>query len=91
VKTANGNVQAQDGVRHVLKARGHGGLLEGKDSPTLLTAGLFSHDRAERLTRYTSGALLRSGKDEVRAANIIIQEDAAGRRTLKANKSVVSI
>lgn len=91
VTTASGNVQAQDDVRHVLKARGHGGLLEGKDSPTLLTAGLFAHDRGDRLSRYTSGALLRSGKDEIRAANIIIQENAAGQRTLKANKSVVSI
>ncbi|HEY7516246.1 MAG TPA: LPS export ABC transporter periplasmic protein LptC, partial [Vicinamibacteria bacterium] len=81
LETSSGNVRAAGEVRHILQTKGET-LFSAKDAPTLLTSGKFSSSSRSRTATYSEGALLRSGKDEVRASTIVVTEDASGRREL---------
>jgi lipopolysaccharide transport protein LptA len=93
VGTGSGDIAARHGVRHVLHRKGEGrpGLLVGKDEPAIMTSRFFEYTSATRTAQYREEALLRSGKDEVRAREIRLQEVEGGKRRLEAVGSVVSL
>jgi lipopolysaccharide export system protein LptA len=96
VNTDTRDVNAYKDVRHLLGAQGarrKPGMLSSRpgDEPTLVSCGQFSHEEKTRTTRYLEGAVLRSGKDEVRSPTMRVIEDAAGKRRLAATEGVVSV
>jgi lipopolysaccharide transport protein LptA len=93
VTTGSGDIAARHGVRHLLHRKGEGrpGLLVGKDEPAIMTSRFFDYTAATRTAKYREEALLRSGKDEVRAREIRLQEGEGGKRRLEAVGSVVSL
>lgn len=92
VGTRSGDIAARHGVRHVLHRKGEGapGLLVGRDEPAIMTSRFFDYTAATKTAQYREEALLRSGKDEVRAGEIRLQEIAGGKRRLEAAGGVVS-
>ena len=90
--TRAGTVAARGEVQHTLtrRAKGRSGLLSG-EQPTLLRSGTLDYDERGRVARYRDGALLRAGRDEIRAAEIVIEERAPDRRRLLARGDVVSL
>jgi LPS export ABC transporter protein LptC/lipopolysaccharide transport protein LptA len=86
-------VAARGSVRHTMAARrspAPGGLLSG-DEPAVFLARNFDYDGATRIAHYRDDALLRSGKDEVRAPLLVVEEPAAGQRRLTGTGGVASI
>jgi LPS export ABC transporter protein LptC/lipopolysaccharide transport protein LptA len=92
VGTRSGDIAARHNVRHVLHRKGEGrpGLLVGKDEPAIMTSKFFDYAAATKTAQYREDALLRSGKDEVRAKEIRLQDIAGGKRRLEAAGGVVS-
>jgi LPS export ABC transporter protein LptC/lipopolysaccharide transport protein LptA len=91
--TLSGDLTARRDVQHVLhrKSGGGQGLLMGGDEPALITATLMDYTAATKTARYQQNALLRSGKDEIRAPEIRLQQNAPeGRWRLEASGGVVS-
>lgn len=90
--TDTGDLEAREAVRHVVRRKGASDrpLLSG-EQPALLTAGAFDYDAAGRRARYREGALLRSGRDEIRAAEIVVHEGARGQWRLEASGEVVTV
>jgi lipopolysaccharide transport protein LptA len=91
--TLGRNVTATGNVRHTVTRKGkeaRPGLLGG-DEPTVLLCREFEYDSATRSARYRENALLRSGKDEVRAPAIVIDEPGPGRRRLAASGGTTSL
>jgi LPS export ABC transporter protein LptC/lipopolysaccharide transport protein LptA len=88
----SGDVAAQESVRHLLRrTSGKGGrFFGGGEDPVLVRSRFLEYTAASRTGRYWEEALLRSGKDEVRAAEIRLQDGPAGRR-LEAGGGVVSL
>lgn len=94
VGTQTGDVSARDDVRHLLRrkaGRGRTGLLSGQDAPTVVTSRTFLYESAKHAAHYEGGALLRSGRDEVRAPTLVVEEDASGSRRLTGSEGVVSL
>jgi len=89
VATGSGDVAARHGVRHVLRKRP--GLLGGKEEPAIMTSRFFEYTAATQTATYREEALLRSGKDEVRAREIRFREGDEGKRRLEAAGGVVSL
>jgi lipopolysaccharide transport protein LptA len=86
-------VTASQGVRHTLARRGktsRPGMLGGEE-PTVIVCREFDYDDATRTARYRDNALLRSGKDEVRAPTIVVQDEGEGHRKLTASGGTTSI
>jgi len=85
---------ARGNVRHTLAGRkgaSRPGLLS-REEPTVFLAGEFDYDGTARTARYRENALLRSGRDEVRAPLLVVEEPAPGRRRLTGSGGgVVSI
>jgi lipopolysaccharide transport protein LptA len=92
IKTEVGDVQARQEVNHVLRGKSavKAGLLGSTENPTVITAGSFDYTARTKRAVYEDGALLRSGKDEIRAGGITITEGAGGKRTLEASGRVVA-
>jgi lipopolysaccharide transport protein LptA len=88
VGTKSGDIAARHSVRHVLRKRP--GLLGGKDEPAIMTSRFFDYAAETRTAKYREEALLRAGKDEVRAREIRFQEAEDGKRRLEAEGGVVS-
>ncbi len=91
--TRSRNVTASENVRHTLARRGktsRPGMLGGEE-PTVLVCREFDYDATARTARYRENALLRSGKDEIRAPTIVLVEEAEGRRRLTASGGTTSI
>ncbi len=63
----------------------------GGEEPTVLVCREFEYDATARTARYRENALLRSGKDEVRAPTIVLEDEAEGRRRLTASGGTTSI
>lgn len=88
---ANGNLGAREDVRHVVRRPGHKGAgLLGGDAPLQISAKTFAYEEATKTGRYHERALLRAGKDEVRAGDIELQEKD-GQRRLAARGEVVAL
>jgi LPS export ABC transporter protein LptC/lipopolysaccharide transport protein LptA len=88
VGTKTGDIAARHSVRHVLRKRP--GLLGGKDEPAIMTSRFFDYAAETQTAKYREEALLRAGKDEVRAREIRFQEAGDGKRRLEAEGGVVS-
>src|SRR5207245_6250867 len=87
-----GDVTGRRGVHHSLRRKGGGqGLLMGGDEPALITSTLMQYTDATKTARYQQNALLRSGKDEIRAPEIRLQQiGPQGKWRLEATGGVVS-
>jgi LPS export ABC transporter protein LptC/lipopolysaccharide transport protein LptA len=83
---------ARRDVHHVLRRKGGGqGLLMGGAEPALVTSTLMEYTDSTRTARYQQNALLRSGKDEIRAPEIRLQQiGPEGKWRLEASGGVVS-
>jgi lipopolysaccharide transport protein LptA len=90
VGTRSGDVLAQNEVRNTMRSARPGakGFLSGPDA--VATCRLFEYTEKTRTAIYREDALLRSGKDEVRAREIRVQELENGRR-LEADGEVTSL
>ena len=91
--TRTRNVAASESVRHTVGRRGktvRAGVLGGAE-PAVLTCREFDYDAASRTARYRESALLRSGRDEVRAPTIVLEDRAEGGRRLTASGGAVSL
>jgi lipopolysaccharide export system protein LptA len=92
VHTSNRGVVAVGGVHHTIRRGGdgtEGGMLGGSE-PTVLVCRRFEYDGGQRRAWYRENALLRSGRDEVRAPLIVLEDAAPGQRHLQASGGVVS-
>jgi lipopolysaccharide transport protein LptA/LPS export ABC transporter protein LptC len=91
--TESGDVLARPNVRHtILRKHGEGqSLFDRKDVPTVVIARRLDYEGKSKTARYTESALLRSGKDEIRAPSIAIQEAEVGKRRLTASGGVTSL
>lgn len=93
VATRTGDLTARRDVHHVLHRKGASGqgLLVGGQEPALVTATVMEYNASTRVARYQQNALLRSGRDEIRAGEIRLQQgDAHGKWRLEATGGVVS-
>ena len=91
--TRTQNVTASGDVRHTLSRRGKAarpGMLGGEE-PAVILCREFDYDAASRTAHYRENALLRSGKDEVRAPTIVLEDVAEGRRRLSASGGTTSV
>ena len=91
--TRSRGVTASENVRHTLAPRAKGGSsgMLGGEEPTVLLCREFDYDPTTRTARYRENALLRSGKDEVRAPTIVLEQPAAGGRRLSASGGTASV
>lgn len=92
--TRSGDVDAAKNVHHLLRRRSGGqriGLLSGPEAPTVVTCARFQYTSQTKTARYAGNALLRSGKDEVRAPTLMVEEDAKGNRKLTGSEGVISL
>jgi lipopolysaccharide export system protein LptA len=80
--TRSRSVAASEGVRHTVRRKGRAGRagLLGGEEPAVLLCREFDYEPATRTARYRENALLRSGKDEIRAPTIVLEDRPAGRR-----------
>jgi LPS export ABC transporter protein LptC/lipopolysaccharide transport protein LptA len=84
------SLAASENVRHNVAGRsGSRGLLSS--GPSLFLARYLDYDPASKTARYRENALLRSGKDELRAPLIVLEEPAASRRRLTASGGIASL
>ena len=92
LNTRTSDFVARRDVHHVLRRKGGGqGLLMGGAEPALITSTLMDYTDATKTARYQQNALLRSGKDEIRAPEIRLQQiGAQGKWRLEASGGVVS-
>jgi lipopolysaccharide transport protein LptA/LPS export ABC transporter protein LptC len=92
IGTSDHRVAASEGVRHTLERprEKRGGLLAGSE-PAVLVSREFRYDPDTKTARYEGNALLRAGKDEIRAPLIVLEEPGPGRRRLSASGGVVSL
>jgi len=91
--TVEERLSARGDVRHTLTRRGpapRSGLLS-RDEPAVFLARFLDYDGAARTARYRENALLRSGRDEVRAPLLVVSESASGERRLQGSGGVVSV
>jgi lipopolysaccharide transport protein LptA len=91
--TRERTVAASESVRHTVTRRPAGarpGLLAGEE-PAVLLCREFAYDPRTRTARYTENALLRSGRDEVRAPSIVVEEGAGKGRRLTASGGTTSV
>jgi lipopolysaccharide transport protein LptA len=94
ILTDTGDVRAYKDVRHLLRGRTGGGaegLLSAREAPTVVTSARFYYEAARKTAHYEGSALLRSGRDEIRAPQLQLEEDAKGQRRLLGSQGVVSL
>jgi len=91
--TATGSIIAEGRLRHFLKGGAgggvSGGLMRGEEGATI-TSRELAYDGKTKTARYTGAASLISGSDTINGDVIEVAEDAAGARTLRAQKSVTA-
>jgi LPS export ABC transporter protein LptC/lipopolysaccharide transport protein LptA len=92
IGTRSSAVTASEGVRHTITSKGSSGASPlGGGEPTVLLCRLFDYDPATKTAHYREQALMRSGRDEIRAPQIEIDEPAEGARRLFASGGVSSV
>jgi LPS export ABC transporter protein LptC/lipopolysaccharide transport protein LptA len=90
--TRSRGVSANDNVRHTIPRRNKGpssGPLSG-DEPVVVLCRHFDYDPQAKKAQYRDNAIMRSGEDEIRAPQIVVDEPAEGRRRLTATGGVQS-
>lgn len=90
--TRTRSATARENVRHTIRGKGRPGALGplAGEEPTVLLCRDFAYDPASRTASYRDNALLRSGKDEIRAPLIVLEDAADGQRKLSASGGVSS-
>ena len=94
IGTRTGNVTANEQVRHLLKNTGRtaGRVPRARQRAHPDHQPLPASTRPRRASaRYWEGALLRTGADEIRAAEVRLQDQQPGARRLEAEGSVISL
>ncbi len=93
VMTVTGDARARYGVRHVLERRaGRSAGFPGSEAEaTVASARFFEYDKQAKTAVYSDGALLRSGKSELRADRIRRVERETGERLLSASGAVFTL
>jgi len=90
--TNTGDARARHGVRHTLeRGTGVAGGLIGGDDVAVVSARNFQYEAKSHTARYREGALLRSGKSELRATEIRRIDPGPGQRRLEASGDVVTL
>lgn len=95
VTVGSGDVRARKGVRNTFRAKAappqetRAGLFQGAER--VATCRNFEYDAQTKTSLYHEQALMRSGRDEVRAPDIAVQELADGTQKLSAWGGVVSL
>ena len=89
--TRSRDVAGRGDVRHRLRRQEAKSGLLAREAPVLLMARRLDYEAGARTAHYREGAVLRSGRDEVRAPLIVLEEPAVGRRRLTARGGVVSV
>ncbi len=92
LSTATRSVVAVDSVRHEIRGRetANEGRMLGGSEPTILVCQRFEYDSAKKTAIYRENALLRAGRDEVRAPLIVLEDPGPGQRRLHATGGVAS-
>src|SRR5262249_25739405 len=92
IQTELGDIKAREDVHHVLRGKSavRTGLLGSAEEPTVITSGTLDYTAKTKRARYERGTLLRSGKDEIRAGGITIEERPDGKRRLDATARVTT-
>jgi len=94
IAQVTGDLEARGDVRHIRRAQarpsGRKGFLSGEDAMTVILARSLVYTAKGKSARYAGGALLRSGKDEVRGDTLVLEEPAPDARKLVATGSVVT-
>jgi LPS export ABC transporter protein LptC/lipopolysaccharide transport protein LptA len=92
IATDTGDVVAVDGVRHSIRrlSGAEEGAMLGGSEPTVLVCHRFEYDSARKTAWYRENALLRTGRDEIRAPLIVVEEPSPGARRLRASGGVAS-
>jgi LPS export ABC transporter protein LptC/lipopolysaccharide transport protein LptA len=85
-----GDLAAKGNVRHVVRGRTRRAGLLGGEQPLQLSSRAFSYQASTGTATYREQALLRTGRDEVRGAEIQLQEKD-GERRLTAAGGVVAL
>jgi lipopolysaccharide export system protein LptA len=89
--TRTSDVAARFNVRHVLsQGAAAGGLFAGRADPVQVSGRFFDYVARTRTAHYREEVVLRSGKDEVRAPDIVLEEPVPGRHRLLATGGVSS-
>lgn len=91
VHTLTGDLAARQNVKHLLRRKGAGRRFLSAKEGALVSARFLEYAAATRTVRYREDALLRAGQDEVRGAEITLQEAADGRWRLEAAGGVTSL
>jgi len=88
-----GDLRARYDLRYTVDPRagtGGFGVFQSGGEPVQLSGLGFEYDGATRTARFFEGALLRSGKSEVRAKEIRLRDSEPGKHWLQADGDVVS-
>jgi lipopolysaccharide transport protein LptA/LPS export ABC transporter protein LptC len=87
VEPQTNNLAARREVRHVIPARKGAAGPMGAEADTVITSRLFHSDSKRGVFRYTDDAYMRSGGDELRGHEIIVEN---GGTKVTANRDVTS-
>jgi LPS export ABC transporter protein LptC/lipopolysaccharide transport protein LptA len=90
IGTRTHELYARENVRHTVPVRSVPGG-QPASGPSLFLARYLDYDSTTKTARYRENALLRSGKDELRAPLIVVEEPAPGRRRLTASGGIASL
>ncbi|MGE0453892.1 MAG: LptA/OstA family protein [Vicinamibacteria bacterium] len=89
----SGNLRARYDLRYTVEPRAGAagfGVFQSGGEPVQLSGLGFEYDGATRTARFFEGALLRSGKSEVRANEIRLRDGEPGQHWLQAQGQVAS-
>jgi LPS export ABC transporter protein LptC/lipopolysaccharide transport protein LptA len=90
IGTRTHELAARENVRHTVPIRSVPGG-QPASGPSLFLSRYLDYDSTTKTARYRENALLRSGKDELRAPLIVVEEPAPGRRRLTASGGIASL
>jgi LPS export ABC transporter protein LptC/lipopolysaccharide transport protein LptA len=90
IGTRTNELHARENVRHTVPIRSVPGG-QAASGPSLFLSRFLDYDSATKTARYRENALLRSGKDELRAPLIVVEEPSPGHRRLHASGGIASL
>jgi LPS export ABC transporter protein LptC/lipopolysaccharide transport protein LptA len=90
IGTRTNELHARENVRHTVPIRSVPGG-QAASGPSMFLSRFLDYDSATKTARYRENALLRSGKDELRAPLIVVEEPSPGHRRLHASGGIASL
>jgi lipopolysaccharide export system protein LptA len=95
ILSATGDVHARGGVQQTRKGKAEAttpqAVLRGGQAGSMIKAERLAYVAKTRTATYEGKAILRAGKDEVRADTLVLEEPGTGKRRLQARGEVVSL